>query len=371
MLSARYFNSPGSRRTTTRPVVINPDEFDRVATFYRRQPQNEPTPLYRLPGLASVTGLGEILLKDESQRFDLPAFKILGVLYAFERILEAQPKNSNLVVACASAGNHGRAVARAARMRGLSAKIYLPVGVAPARIDAIVGEGAEVVVTDQNYEGSIRLVNAEAKRRGWQVVSDTAWDGYETIPRWIMAGYSWLMEEASLQWDSDKPPDAVFVQAGVGGLACAVLTWLDWKYGSGRPPVVVCEPSAAPCLLESARAGQPVAIADRDTMMACLRCAEISPVVWPVIENGFDAFVAVDDKCVADTIRQLAYPNAGDPTVIAGACGACGLAVLLAVMNDSTLRTVRETAQIGSDSRVLVINSEGATDPEIYRSIVN
>lgn len=364
----QYILNPAARGPTRHPPVIDPHEYSRVASFYTSHPELQATPLHRLPALASTVGLGDIWLKDESGRFGLNAFKILGVLYAFERLLTTRPHGSGVVIACASAGNHGRAVARASRMRGLAAKVYLPAGAAPARVHAIAGEGAEVIVTDVGYEGTIRQVMQDAEEHGWLIVSDTSWPGYDEVPKWIMAGYSWLFEEAAAQWAA--PPDAVFVQAGVGGLACAAASWLAWKYRARRPFVVACEPSAAACLLESARAGRPVAVADEDTMMACLRCAEISPIIWPTIEEGFDAFVAVDDAHVARVMRQLAHPEKSDPAVVAGASGACGLGALHLVMHENALGPVREAAGLGIDSRVLVINSEGATDPVLYESIV-
>ena len=364
----QYVLNPAARGPARHPPVIDPSEYSRVGSFYACQPELQATPLRRLPAFASMVGLGDIWLKDESGRFGLNAFKILGVLYAFERLLATRPHDPDLVIACASAGNHGRAVARAARGRGLAAKIYLPTGAAPARVHAIAGEGAEVIVTEVGYEGTIRQVIQDAEQHGWLIVSDTSWPGYEEVPKWIMAGYSRLLDEVAAQWAA--PPDAVFVQAGVGGLACVAANWLAWKYRERRPFIVACEPSAAPCLLESARAGRPVTVADEDTMMACLRCAEISPITWPTIQEGFDAFVAVDDAHVARVMRRLAHPENGDPAVVAGASGACGLGALQAVMHEDALGPVRETAGLGIDSRVLVINSEGATDPQLYESVV-
>ena len=348
--------------------MIDPEEYARVSAFFGARSDVEVTPLHRLAALASSLGLREVWLKDESARFGLNAFKILGVLYAFNRIMTLRSADSGTVVACASAGNHGRAVARAARLHGLKAKVYLPVGVAPARVDAIASEGAEVIVTDVDYEGSLQQVIRDAAQGGWLVVSDTSWPGYEEIPKWIMAGYTWLMDEAAQQCTA--PPDVVFVQAGVGGLACAVASWCAWKYGAQRPFVIACEPSAAPCLLESVRAGQPVSVPPEHTIMACLQCAELSPVIWPAVECAIDGVVAVDDAEAMAAMRLLARPTDGDPAVVAGSTGACGLAALQAVMRDEALSFVRDAARLGPSSRVLIINTEGATDPAVQDSVL-
>ena len=360
---------PHPRRVPADPVVPQ-SEIDRVESFYRARPELASTPLRRLGGLASELGLSEILLKDESTRFGLNAFKILGVLYAFHRIVGTRPTADTPVMACASAGNHGRAVARAAREFGFSAKIYLPVGTAAARVEAIASEGAEVTVTDVGYEASIQQVARDAERHGWLVVSDTSWSGYEEIPRWIMAGYTWMMAEAREQWAPAPAPDVVIVQGGVGGLVCAGATWFAQRYGSDRPFFIAAEPTAAPCLLESARRGGPSVVTERETMMACLKCAEISPVIWPVLAVAVDAVVTVDDARAAWAMRRLAHPSASEPVVEAGASGACGLAALDAIMRDGAMADVRRAAGLGPASRVLVVNTEGATDPSLYRSIV-
>ncbi len=361
--------SPHPRRVPADPVIVE-SELTRVEAFYRERSELASTPLCRLSGLASELGLGEILLKDESTRFGLNAFKILGVLYAVHRIMETRPSADMTVVACASAGNHGRAVARAAREFGFSARIFLPAGTARARVDAIASEGADVTVTDVGYEAAMRQVVRDAERHGWLVVSDTSWPGYDEIPRWIMAGYTRMMSEAREQWLPSPTPDAVVIQAGVGGLVCAGASWFAQHYGAERPFFIAAEPMAAPCLLESVRRGRPATVVEHDTMMACLKCAEISPVIWPVLAGGVDAVVAVSDERAGWAMRRLARPTGGDPVVVAGASGACGLAALAALMRDETLASVRRASGLGPDSRVLIVNTEGATDPALYQSVV-
>ena len=361
--------NPRERSVLPDPVVSD-TEVGRVEAFYRSRPKLKPTPLHRIRGVAEELALGEVLLKDESNRFGLNAFKILGVLYAFHRIMEARSSGGTPIVACASAGNHGRAVARAAREFGFAAKVYLPAGTVPARVEDITGEGADVVVTDVGYEGSVRQVARDAEREGWLIVSDTSWPGYNEVPRWIMAGYTWMLTEAQAQWAPLPVPDAVIIQGGVGGLVCAGASWFAQRYGANRPFFIAAEPTAAPCLLESARIGRPAVVQEQDTMMTCLRCAEISPVIWPVLTHAGDAVVTVDDERAAWAMRRLARPSAGDPEVVAGASGACGLGALQAIMCHDAFRSVRDRASLGPRSSILVVNTEGATDPALYRSVV-
>jgi diaminopropionate ammonia-lyase len=272
------------------------------------------------------------------------------------------------VLVAATDGNHGCALARVARLRGLKAKIYISQGAAAARIQAISREGAEVIPIAGNYDDSVHVAAEAARTNGWTLVSDTSLPGYELVPRYIMAGYSMIMNEVAEQWT--EPPDVVFVQAGVGGLACAVLSWLLNRLGSSRPFVVTCEPKAAACVLESMRADQPVIIpGSLETAMAGLSCGTVSGVAWPVLHSGLDACLAIgDDECF-EAMRILAHPESTDPYIVSGESGACGLAALRSTMTQNDLLRLKDFLQLGSDSRVLVINTEAATDPVSYARV--
>ncbi len=347
--------------------LFEAEEYRLVNDFFSSQPDSYPTPLLHLRGLASELGIGDIILKDESARLGLNSFKILGVSYAVGRLLSEGRIAKGFVLVCAMEGNHGRAVVRAAHENGLDAKIYMATDAAAPRIEAIAQEGAQVVTVDGNYDDAVRLAANDATSMGWIMISDTSWPGYEEIPRWIMAGYTRLLDEAESEWSPEPPPDVVVVQAGVGGLACAVVSWLCQRYGAQRPFTIACEPVTANCLLESARAGKPVSLRGPfDTIMAGLRCGSVSSLAWPTIAGGVDAFVSIDDMQCSEAMRILAHPINGDPLVIAGASGACGLASLLAILQDESLRAVREASGVSVRSRILVINTEGATDPELY-----
>ena len=366
---SQYLINPNARAERNYRGLFEAEEYRLVNKLFCTQSDSDPypTPLLHLRVLASELGIDDILLKDESSRFGLNSFKILGVSYALGQLLGEGRLAKDSIIVCASEGNHGRAVARVAAENKLGAKIYVASDASSTRIEVIEKEGAEVIVVDGNYDDAVKQVARDAGQHGWQIISDTSWSGYEEIPRWIMAGYTQVMNEAEKQWTPDPPPDVVLVQAGVGGLTCAVVSWLCQKYGTKRPFVIVCEPVSAACLLESYRAGQPVKLRGPfNTIMAGLRCGEVSPLAWPTIATAVDAFVSIDDKQCSEAMRILAHPLNGDPLVIAGASGACGLASLLAILQDESLRAVRETSGVSVRSRILVINTEGATDPELY-----
>jgi diaminopropionate ammonia-lyase len=367
----RYLINSAARSSHNNPGLFATHEYRMVDNFFGSQPNLLPTPLHHLRGLASQIKIGDLLVKDESTRFGLTSFKLLGVSYAVGRLLSSGRLAKGSALACATEGNHGRAVARVAAENCLESKIYVAAETTPARIGALEGEGAHVTVVDGNYDDAVRQAARDAAVYGWQIISDTSWPGYEEIPRWIMAGYTQLMTEAEEQWTPDRPPDAVLVQAGVGGLACAVVSWLCQKYGPKRPYVIVCEPLSAACLLESFRAGRPVSLPGPfDTIMTGLRCGEVSLTAWPVIARAVDAFISVADGYSERVMRMLAHPTEGDTLVTAGASGACGLAGLLALTEEESFRLVRAACGLNEQSRVLAINTEGATDPDFYAQVI-
>ncbi|MGH9329043.1 MAG: diaminopropionate ammonia-lyase [Vicinamibacterales bacterium] len=353
------------------PAALPQDEVTRVRAFYDSRPDLHSTPLRLLPVHARQIGIGALLLKDESTRFGLPAFKVVGVTYAIHRLIEDGRLSAGAVVACATAGNHGRAVARVARERGLRATVYVPAGTVRERIDAIASEGADVIVHDRGYDDAVATMARDARRRGWTIVSDTSYPGStdDDVPRLIMCGYTRLFDEAAAQWDA--PPDVMFVQAGVGGLLAAAASWSP----RAGPHVVSCEPANAACVLAAAEAGRPRALDGAlDTAMAGLRCAEISHAAWPIVAARVRAFVTARDEETFEMMRRLARirskPDATSDGVVSGPSGACGLACLAAVMRDPDLAPVRDHLGLGPHSRVLVVNTEGNTDPSVYNRVV-
>jgi diaminopropionate ammonia-lyase len=344
-------------------------DYADLAAFYVRHPELRPTPLRSLPAFARALGVRELHVKDESSRFGLNAFKSLGVRYAVDRLQREEKIVPDSTLVCASAGNHGRAVARAARDLGLAARVYMSDSSSEAPRNAIASEGAAVIVVNGSYEEAVRRMAADAESHGWTVVSDTSWPGHEEISRRIMLGYTRLVTEVRAQLG--EAPDAMFAQGGVGALICGVAAGLAHEWPTSRPRLVACEPTGAACLLASARAGGPAAIqGPLDTIMAGLRCAEPSLAAWPIVSDLVDAFVAIDDMQTIAAMRMFARPMPNDPPIEAGPSGACGFASLVAVMQDETMRPVRDAVALGPSSRVVVINTEGATDRGLYDRIL-
>lgn len=343
-------------------------------------PGYAPTPLIELPHLAAKLGIKRLRLKHESKRFTLKSFKALGGAYGVMRILQRETGAAiadimagkvkdavaGVTVCCATDGNHGRAVAWGAQLAGARCVIYLHAHVSQGREDAIAAYGAEIARVSGSYDDSVRQAAEDAKANGWIVVSDTSWPGYEEIPAWVKQGYTVIMGEAMEQM-GDERPSHLFVQAGVGGLACAAIgpLWQDW--GAERPICTVVEPHEADCLYQSAvQGGMAQGLGSLDTVMACLSAGEASPLAWAILQTGADAFITIDDHFARDAMRLLA-DGSGDAPLVVGESGSAGLAGLMAVAENAL---ARKATHLGKDADVLLIASEGATDPSIYREIV-
>ncbi|MCU1357788.1 MAG: Pyridoxal-5-phosphate-dependent enzyme beta subunit [Acidimicrobiales bacterium] len=344
--------------------------------FHRRLPGYEPTPLISAGDLAAELGLGQLWIKDEAWRLGLPAFKMLGASWASYRLLVQrlghEPAWSSveelaaalgpikpLTLVAATDGNHGRAVARTAKLLGLGAEILVPEGTAAARVDAIASEGAAVSVVDGTYDDAI-AASAALASADHLVVSDTSWPGYAEVPRWVIDGYTTIFEEVDEQLAAlgARPPDVVVAQMGVGALAAAVGGHFRAVSGTG-PLIVVVEPDTADCGLRSAEAGRLVEVpGPHRSIMAGLNCGRASELAWPVVSAATDVFVAVGDDAAEGAMRDLARLG-----VVAGETGGSGLAGLRALVESGF-------DAIGASTSVLVINTEGPTDPEAYERIV-
>lgn len=344
-------------------------------------PGYAPTPLVELPALARKLGVGRIRLKHEGKRFTLKSFKALGGAYGVMRILERETgaavdaimagkvgdKVAGVTVCCATDGNHGSAVAWGAQLAGARCVIYLHAHVSPGREAAIAAYGAEIVRVPGTYDDSVRQAAQDAAANGWIVVSDTSWPGYEEIPAWVKQGYTVIMAEAMEQLGTDRPSH-LFVQAGVGGLAAAAIAplWEDW--GAERPLCTVVEPHEADCVYQSAvQGGLAEGLGSLDTVMACLSAGEASPLAWQILATGADAFVTINDAFATRAMAMLAWGSGNDPRLVVGESGSSGVAALIAVSENPAARRALE---LGADADVLLIASEGATDPAIYADIV-
>lgn len=345
------------------------------------------TPLVALPDLAHRLGVAQVSVKDESVRSPLASFKALGAPIALVRqLLRLHPgldpaavlsgryaaQLQGYTVVSATDGNHGRALAAAAQDAGCACVIVLHAHVSAEREQAIARFGARIVRIAGNYDESVHEAARLAAANGWQVVSDTSYAGYEDIPRDVMQGYGTiaaeLIEQTGAQAGQPGAFTHVFLQGGVGGLAAGVAATL-WEYqGAARPCCIVVEPAQADCLMQSALQGRPArATGSVDSVMAGLACGETSPLAWRFLDPGIDHFMTVEDSAAIAAMRTLAAGSAQDVPIVAGESGAAGLAALQVLRSDPAL-----AAQAGLDAqaRVLLINSEGATAPQVYQELV-
>ncbi len=358
----RVFLKP--RRDESFRGLFTGDDYRDVHGYFAAHPELAPTPLRSLRSLADRLALATVYAKDETHRFGVNAFKIAGVQYAVHRLGDRAAARG---LVCATAGNHGRAVARVCRHKHFPCTVFVPVlrtsepievRTRAARVDAMREDGATVVDVNGTYEEAVAEAARFAEQKGATVISDTSWEGYEEIPRWIMAGYTQLFHEAVSQWDA--PPTLVVVQGGVGGLVCAAASWFAHEFGAERPFFVAAEPENAACLLASAEAGHPLTIdSNLETIMAGLRCASPSHVAWPAIARGVDAFVTVSDSDVLSTIDELKDAGPAE-RMNAGPSGACGLAALIAMAQDPSMAELRAAARLDRPTRAFVVITEGA-----------
>ena len=380
-VNPRYAPAPGSADDAEQ--VILPERRAAAHTAITGFEGYQPTPLHRLDGLAATLGIETLWLKDESGRFGLGSFKALGGAYAVVHLLRkrlgygvsiadvaagrAATHVMDTTVCCATDGNHGLAVAWGAHRAGARCTVFLPGPVSEGRERAIAAQGADIVRIAGSYDEAVEACADEAEARGWLLVSDTSHAGGDEAPSRVMHGYAMLVDEIRDALGGAVPTH-LFVQAGVGGLAAAVIGAFRQDFGTDSPKGVVVEPATADCLYQSAVNGRPSpASGDLDTVMACLAAAEVSPLAWRVLARGAFAFMALDDDGATDAMRRAAAPIGGDPPLVLGESGAASLGGLIAAAGDAE---AREALGLSEASRVLVIGSEGATDPDIYRQIV-
>lgn len=370
-------------------------KYSRIARkFHREIPGYKVTPLRSLENLSNMIGLGGIYVKDEAQRLTLNSFKVMGGSFAIFRLIEKKlglsddqmsyeyllspechEKIEGLVITSATDGNHGKGIAWASQKLGLKCVIYVHKETSKPRIEAIERYGAKVIVVDGNYDDAVRKCAEDAKENGWQIVSDTSWDGYTEIPTWIMQGYTTMLLEAQEQFLGIglTKPTHVFVQAGVGALAASVIGFYAALFKDDPPKFIVVEPEKAACVYETAKAndGEIHSVkGDLDTIMAGLACGDPSPIAWEVLDGCADVFMKVPDYTAARGMRILAVPLKGDPFVISGESGAVTLGALYAIMTEKASEGLKKTLGLGPDSNVLLINTEGNTDPIHFRQII-
>ena len=375
--------------------LMSEENVTKANEFHKSFPQYSVTPLQKLSALASYLGVKGIYCKDESYRFGLNAFKVLGGSYAMGlyiakelgRDISQLPYNvlssdklreefGQATFFTATDGNHGRGVAWAAKRLGQKAVVRMPKGTTKTRFDNIAKEGAEVTIEEVNYDDCVRMAAAEAaKTEHGIIVQDTAWAGYEEIPSWIMQGYGTLVLEADKQLKKNgvDRPTHVFVQAGVGSLAGAVVGYFAHKYKENPPVMVVCEASAADCLYRSAvqADGNLVNVTgDLQTIMAGLACGEGNTIGWDILKNHVTVFASCPDWMSAKATRIYANPLENDPHIISGESGSVPLGLAYTALHDEDAKDLKEALKLDENSNILVISTEGDTDPVRYREIV-
>lgn len=383
----RYINTDSTRGDEAFSKVIR----QKVYNYHQSLPGYQMTPLESLDQLAGHLQIDKLWVKNEAGRFDLNAFKGLGASYAvaayfaerlnldlenlsFEELNHEISRADKVTLATATDGNHGKSLAWAARLFNQDAVVYMPKGSSPERLEAIRSEGARAEMTELNYDATVKLIAEEAEEEGWVVIQDTAWEGYEKIPLWIMQGYSTLVSEIRGQLAEElETVTHVILQAGVGSFAAAVLSSLLSELPDKEVQFIIVESDQADPFFQSAhrKDGQAVSVeGDLATIMAGLACGKASSTAWEVLKEKADFFASCSDEVSARGMRVLGNPLMGDSAIRAGESGAVPVGFLYEVIQNPHYQDLKTSLSLGKHARVLVINTEGDTDPENYRKIV-
>lgn len=369
---------------------LDQETVGKVCEFHKSFPVYKETPLVSMKGLAEELGLSDIYVKDESYRFGLNAFKVLGGSYAIGKYLakklgkdiselpydklvsdEVKAQLGEMTFVTATDGNHGRGVAWTANQLGQKSVVYMPKGSALERLENIRAENSEASITDMNYDEAVRLANSMAELHGWVMVQDTAWEGYTDIPTWIMQGYATMGYEAYEQLP--EKPTHIFLQAGVGSLAGAVTGLFASIYKENCPIITIVEPNKADCVFRTAEANDGklhFVTGDMDTIMAGLACGEPSSIGWTVLRDYADNYISCPDYVAAKGMRMLGNPPVGDERVISGESGAAALGCVAEIIKNPAHADIKKALQLDEHSKVLFFSTEGDTDKENYKAIV-
>lgn len=367
------------------------EKIKQVQQFHNSFPAYQSTPLLEMKETAHALGLGNIFVKDESHRFGLNAFKVLGGSYAIGSYLAKcmgkdisdvsydflaskecrDALGGELTFVTATDGNHGRGVAWTAKVFHHKAVVYMPKGSSQERLNHILAEGADASITAFNYDDAVRLASTHAEENGWVMVQDTAWAGYEEIPRWIIAGYATIAYEIFQQ--RKERPTHIFLQAGVGSFAAAIAGFFSNVYQEECPIITIVEPNKANCLYKTAKENDGqihIVDGDMDTIMAGLACGEPCSIGWEILKACVDNFISCPDSAAAQGMRILGNPPQGDTRIISGESGAAPFGCVSEIMRNPALFPLKEKLRLNEESKVLFISTEGDTDLASYQSIV-
>lgn len=373
---------------------LSEEEITKARDFHKSFPQYEETPLVSLENLSNDIGLGGIYIKDESYRFGLNAFKVLGGSFAmakymaqklnkdiselpYEKLISSELREElgEVTFVTATDGNHGRGVAWTANKLKQKSVVYMPKGSSQVRLENIRKEGADASITDMNYDDAVRLAAKYAEGKNRVIIQDTAWEGYEEIPTWIMQGYGTMGLEVLnqlIEYKVEKPTH-IFIQAGVGSLAGGIQGFFASVFNEGCPKTVIVESNLADCLYKSAMANDGnlrKVDGDMQTIMAGLACGEANTIGWEVLREHSDMFVSCPDYVAANGMRVLGNPLRGDKKIISGESGAVTLGLLYEIMKNAKYKDLKESLQLDENSKVLLFSTEGDTDPDKYKKIV-
>lgn len=386
-----YVVNSNADKQSAAASLFGMEQAEQARDYHKSFPTYRPTALKRLDSLAGLLGVAGFYVKDESSRFGLNAFKGLGGSYClgrllaeragipveeltFERLRQEDVKAlaQSMTFVTATDGNHGRGIAWTAKMLGTKAVVYMPKGSTAERLENIRKLGAQAEITELNYDDTVRYAAQCEKTHGWILVQDTAWEGYEKIPAWIMQGYTTLALEAVEQL-GENVPTHIFLQAGVGAMSGALAAFFTDYYSEQKPVIVIVEPNKADCLYRTAAANDGTlhkVDGDLDTIMAGLACGEPCTIGWEILRRYADVFVSMPDYVAAKGMRVLGNPTGSDERIISGESGAATTGFVTELMTKESLQELRKAIGLGEDSKVLCISTEGATDRENYRRIV-
>ena len=342
--------------------VLSKSEIDNAYQAISSWEDYSPTPLISLNKLSKDLGLKNVFYKDESKRFNLKSFKALGGAYAVEQVSKTK---KNITVATATAGNHGRSVAWGAKRLGLKCKIFISEYVSENRAEAMRGFGAEVFRVKGNYDNSLKECINQSKKNGWEIIQDVAWDGYEEVPKLTMAGYAVMMKEISDQINNNHITH-IFLQAGVGGMAAAMIAGCA-RYLKNIPNIIIVEPENADCVLQAVEKNKIVTIEiTNESLMGGMSCGEVSLIPWKIINNNAHYCISVPDDKISDTVKLLANSTFSENKIIGGECATPGIISLIASCNS----ILKEKINLNSNSEVMLLGCEGDVDRELYEKLL-
>lgn len=362
---------------------------DEAINYHKNFSEYSETSLHILKNYSKKVGIKNVFIKDESTRFGLNAFKVLGASFAigkyidkminkdmseitFEYLKSGQWKKElkDITLVSTTDGNHGRGVAWTAKQLEVPCRIYMPKGSTENRLKNITDLGAYGEITEYNYDETVRLVNELAKKNGWTIIQDTAWEGYEDIPKWIMKGYSTLAKEVIKEL-KENIPTHIFLQAGVGAFAGVMASVFTEEYIKNPPKIILVEPSNAACFFKSSLNNKCTAVGgDLNTIMCGLACGEPNPLGYEILSRYCDVFLSVSDEMTKRGMKMLNKPLKDDPKIISGESGAVGMGVLDEIMTNPEYDKLKTYLELNEKSNVLIISTEGNTDPDVYKSII-